>query len=409
MVERNDCLRLTKLPEVFQTARPVLQRIERAGFQAYFVGGSVRDTLLGDHIHDVDMASSAYPAEIKKLFPKTIDTGIQHGTVTVLFQGHHYEITTFRTESGYQDYRRPKKVTFIRSLPEDLKRRDFTINALAMRENGDITDLFDGIGDLKRHLIKAVGNPERRFHEDALRMMRAVRFASKLNFKIDPPTLKAIDKYSYLLTKIAVERIHTEFVKMMLGQNPHAGLAEMLRTDMYQYVPEFKNYLKVLQKIDAFPHLRLRNENQVWALICYLAELNRSQINHFLRAWKSSDEIISDVQATVKVLNAMQQHRVDSHVLYAANLFVLKDATWLSNILSFSYDWSQVKEAYLDLPIKKLTDLQINGGIIIKRGICKPSPKLGEILHTLRDLVLDKKLLNQKQALITKAKELAAQ
>ena len=163
------------LPPIFEPARPVLQKIEDAGFEAYFVGGCVRDTILGDSIHDIDIATSAYPSEIKAIFNRTVDTGIEHGTVMILDHGTGYETTTFRTESGYQDYRRPDKVTFVRSLSEDLKRRDFTINALALKENGEVIDLFNGLDDLKHHLIKAVGDPNERFHEDALRMMRAVR------------------------------------------------------------------------------------------------------------------------------------------------------------------------------------------------------------------------------------------
>ncbi len=194
-------MQIKNLPREFEIARPIVQNIEEAGFEAYFVGGSVRDTVLGLDIHDVDIASSAYPAEIKKIFKHTVDTGIEHGTVMVLDHGNGYEITTFRTESGYQDYRRPDKVTFVRSLAEDLKRRDFTINALAMKENGEIIDLFDGLTDLKNNLIKAVGNPEERFHEDALRMMRAVRFASKLDFMVEVNTLNAIKNHSELLEK----------------------------------------------------------------------------------------------------------------------------------------------------------------------------------------------------------------
>ena len=201
-----------QIPSEFQQALPVLKTIQDNGFEAYFVGGSVRDTIMGLPIHDVDIATSAYPAEVKALFKKTVDTGIEHGTVMVIDHGEGYEVTTFRTESGYQDYRRPDKVTFVRSLADDLKRRDLTINALAMDMNGKIVDLFGGLDDLKNHLIRAVGVPAERYHEDALRMMRTVRFASKLDFAIDPTTEKAIAENAPLLAKIAVERIHEEWV-----------------------------------------------------------------------------------------------------------------------------------------------------------------------------------------------------
>ena len=192
-------MRLDLTQPDFKAAIPILKKIEAAGYEAYFVGGSVRDAILGLPIHDVDIASSAYPAEIKRIFKRTADTGIEHGTVMVLDHGTGYEVTTFRTESRYQDFRRPDHVTFVRSLAEDLKRRDFTINALAVRHDGTIIDLFDGLKDLQHHQLRAVGNPHERFHEDALRMMRAVRFESQLGFGIEPATKAAIADNAKLL------------------------------------------------------------------------------------------------------------------------------------------------------------------------------------------------------------------
>lgn len=203
-------VKITKFPNEFVNAIPVLKTIEKAGFEAYFVGGCVRDTLLGIPLHDVDITSSAYPAEIKEIFNRTVDTGIEHGTVMVLDHGEGYEVTTFRTESTYQDFRRPDHVTFVRSLDEDLKRRDLTINALAMDADGNVVDLFHGLDDLKNKIIRAVGNPHERYHEDALRMMRSIRFMSQLDFNLESETEKAIEDNAHLLEKIAIERIHVE-------------------------------------------------------------------------------------------------------------------------------------------------------------------------------------------------------
>ena len=232
-------IRIDNLPEIFVKPMPVLRTLEDAGFEAYFVGGSVRDVLLHRHVHDVDITTSAYPEEVKELFDKSIDTGIKHGTVTVLYGGESYEITTFRTESGYQDFRRPDHVTFVQNLDEDLKRRDFTINALAMDMHGDIVDLFNGIEDLKNHIIRAVGNPEKRFHEDALRMMRAVRFMSQLEFKLEEKTEQAIKDNHELLKKISVERIREEFVKMGLGPFSRQAFQIFLDTQLSEDVPDF--------------------------------------------------------------------------------------------------------------------------------------------------------------------------
>ncbi len=152
-------MKLTILPEEFRQALPVMEQIETAGYEAYFVGGSVRDVLLGHPIHDVDIATSAFPAEIKEIFPRTVDVGIEHGTVLVLTEDSQYEITTFRTESTYQDFRRPDQVSFVRSLEEDLKRRDFTINAFAVQDDGNVIDLFEGLADLANKTLRAVATP----------------------------------------------------------------------------------------------------------------------------------------------------------------------------------------------------------------------------------------------------------
>ena len=244
---------LTQLPAAFQEAKPIIETIEAAGFEAYFVGGCVRDTILGKPLHDVDIATSAFPAEVKQLFKRTVDTGIEHGTVMILDHGNGYETTTFRTESGYQDFRRPDQVTFVRSLKEDLKRRDFTINALAMTAKGEVIDLFDGLADLKRGVLRAVGVAEERFHEDALRMMRAVRFASQLDFAIEPQTQQAITDNAALLTKIAVERTRVEWEKLLMGQHPDAGLKSLLTTGLYQYMPMMAAQKPMLQQLLALP------------------------------------------------------------------------------------------------------------------------------------------------------------
>ncbi|GLB46884.1 CCA-adding enzyme [Philodulcilactobacillus myokoensis] len=400
-------MRLKHLPKDFTQARPVLQRVEQAGFQAYFVGGSVRDTILGDHIHDVDIASSAYPQEIKSLFHRTVDTGIEHGTVMVLYHGRGYEITTFRTESGYQDYRRPDHVTFVRSLSEDLKRRDFTINAFAMRENGDVTDLFHGMDDIKKRLIRAVGDPNQRFNEDALRMMRAVRFASKLNFRIEPKTLAAIKKHSPLLKKIAVERIHSEFVKMMLGQAPKVGLLQMLKTNLYQFVPVFNRYFHDLNQILSIPNLKLDNEDQVWALIAYMFDDRKKQINQLLKAWKSSNEVIRNVNLIILALNRMKSNQLDAMTMFKVGYDALCDANHIADMLGFGMSHQQIKDDYQSLPITSRNQLKINGKILIKDHILKPGPMLGKVLNTIESNVINGKVANDKAKLIQLAQKMS--
>lgn len=399
-------MKIKQLPPIFEPARPVLQRIEQAGYEAYFVGGCVRDTILGDPIHDIDIATSAYPSEIKEIFDRTVDTGIEHGTVMILDHGTGYETTTFRTESGYQDYRRPDHVTFVRSLAEDLKRRDFTINALALKENGDVVDLFDGINDLHRQLIRAVGDPAERFHEDALRMMRAVRFASKLAFKIDRPTIQGIKDNAHLLEKIAVERIQVEFEKMFLGQKPSVGLAYFLDTDLYKYCPGFAD---AGDSLAAIPEMQvgLENINQVWALICYSLELvDDQEITHFLKKWKVSNDTIRQVKKIVPLVVAFRFKQVSPWMIYQAGFAAYADANRVASIYGWQIARTQIKQNYQQLPIKSAKELAVNGQILIKKAEIKPGPALGKVLNQLTHEVLNHQVANTQDQLLRRVKEI---
>jgi tRNA nucleotidyltransferase (CCA-adding enzyme) len=209
----------------------IINQLEAAGFESYAVGGCIRDTLLCTPPSDWDITTSATPTQVKSIFPHTIDTGIQHGTVTVLLpqkptsheQSTHYvgfEVTTYRIDGKYEDSRHPKEVTFTPNLSEDLKRRDFTINAMAYNEKNGLIDLYGGINDLNNRIIRCVGNPEERFTEDALRILRALRFSAQLTFTIDNDTRQAMAHLAPNLQKISAERIQTELVKLLTSPNP---------------------------------------------------------------------------------------------------------------------------------------------------------------------------------------------
>lgn len=206
-----------RLPENVQK---IITILEEAGFEGYAVGGCVRDTLLHKNPDDWDITTNASPIEVKKLFPRTIDTGIAHGTVTVLIGKETFEVTTYRIDGEYEDARHPKEVVFTSCLSEDLKRRDFTINAMAYNDKTGIVDEFGGIQDLEAKIIRCVGNPEERFTEDALRMMRAVRFSGQLGYEIEFTTGQAINKLAPTLSKISAERICTELTKLMISEHP---------------------------------------------------------------------------------------------------------------------------------------------------------------------------------------------
>lgn len=206
--------------ELPSKVRTILDTLAKAGYEAYAVGGCVRDSLLGKAPQDWDITTSAFPEQVKEIFERTIDTGIRHGTVTVMMGKEGFEVTTYRVDGIYEDGRHPKEVTFTRSLGEDLKRRDFTINAMAYNEAAGLVDLFEGLRDLKQGLIRCVGAPKERFTEDALRMLRAVRFSAQLGFPIEEATRSAIGELAGNLTKISAERIQMELVKLLISDHP---------------------------------------------------------------------------------------------------------------------------------------------------------------------------------------------
>ena len=201
-------------------AKIILDTIHKAGFEAYIVGGCVRDALLGRQPGDWDITTNAMPQDVKKLFRRTIDTGIQHGTVTIMFGKEGYEVTTYRIDGKYEDSRHPSEVTFTRDLTEDMKRRDFTINAMAYNDEEGLIDRFGGEQDLEDRIIRCVGDPRERLSEDALRIMRAVRFAAQLDYEIDEGTVEAIKELAPTLDKISAERIQTELVKLLISDHP---------------------------------------------------------------------------------------------------------------------------------------------------------------------------------------------
>ena len=231
-----------------QAVTDIIHTLQQAGYEAYAVGGCVRDSILGRIPDDWDITTSAKPEEVKTLFRRTIDTGIQHGTVTVMVDKEGYEVTTYRIDGDYEDGRHPKDVTFTASLTEDLRRRDFTINAMAYNDEDGLIDIFGGIEDIERKMLRCVGDPEARFGEDALRMMRAVRFSAQLGYEIEAKTRNAIQKLAYTLEKVSAERIAVELVKLLVSPHPdrmrvcyETGLTAV-------FFPEFDRMMETGQK-----------------------------------------------------------------------------------------------------------------------------------------------------------------
>lgn len=224
------------LPEA---VKHIIQTIENAGFEAYAVGGCIRDSILGREPNDWDITTSATPEQVKSLFRHTVDTGLQHGTVTVLIKKECYEVTTYRIDGEYEDGRHPKEVNFTSKLSEDLRRRDFTINAMAYNEKRGLVDLFGGQEDLEAGIIRCVGDARERFQEDALRIMRAVRFSAQLGYEIEEQTAQAIKELAPTLNRISVERIQVELVKLLVSPHPEYILKMYEMGLSKVFLPEF--------------------------------------------------------------------------------------------------------------------------------------------------------------------------
>ncbi len=398
-------MKIETLPSEFVAAQPVLQRLEAAGFEAYFVGGAVRDMLLQKPIHDVDIASAAFPEEVKKQFDKTVDTGIQHGTVMVLDHGLGYEITTFRTESTYTDFRRPDTVTFVRSLSEDLQRRDFTINALAMTYDGEIVDLFDGLADLSAGVIRAVGEAEVRFTEDALRMMRALRFSAQLGFQIAPDTRAALQRLAPNLAKIAVERIRVEFEKLLMGQQAAASLAMAIEDGVVTYLPgqlDQWQFDAIMTDLEAQQPATIP---VVWAHLLTRSTLNESEMTTFMRTWKTSRDLIKMVTAVVPVARYIA--RRDLWTLY--QIYDYRDVLMhvLRLIRTDDAVIADVDAMFAALPIHHTRELRVAGGQLIAEQIVQPGPQMGRILKQIERAVVTGQVVNQPAALLAYAKELS--
>ena len=389
----------------FESALPVLETIQAAGFEAYYVGGSVRDALLGKPVNDVDIATSAFPEEIKQLFKKTVDVGIEHGTVMVLMEGESYEVTTFRTESTYQDFRRPDSVTFVRSLKEDLKRRDLTINAFAMDQTGEIQDFFGGEEDLDNKVIRAVGRPEERFNEDALRMMRAVRFASQLGFHLEADTFYAIVVNAHLLENIAVERIRVEFVKMAMGKYLRQGFAGFVETRLYMYCPgllhakqALRNFVKVKEPIDS--------ERQVWALLLYqLGIQDEKAARAFLKHWKLSNQLVQDSADLHQLILYRLHYSQSNETVYRYSKELALDAERCLYLIDMPHDREAVLAIDSALPIHSRKELAIDGSIIMKETERRGGRWLGDAIQAAETAVVKGEIANETAEILAFLKE----
>ncbi|MRX70972.1 CCA tRNA nucleotidyltransferase [Bacillus lacus] len=383
----------------FQSALPILQKLQDAGYEAYFVGGSVRDSLLKRSIGDIDIATSAKPRDIQNLFKKTIDVGAEHGTIIVLEHGEPYEVTTYRQESEYIGHRRPAGVVFIASLKEDLKRRDFTINAMAMDADGEVIDYFEGRKDLQQRILRTVGKAADRFSEDALRMMRAVRFVSQLDFKLCPFTLAAISTHGSLLQHISAERKTAEFQKLLRGPGVGEGVRLLVETDLYKHLPGLNEKAAQLMSLGALPLHRLQSADELWTAAVW--SLNPASLQIFLRDWKLPVKLIKTVESYCTITEKVMVSGWTLELLYSTGSEQAACAVErLRSCFTFSEEASEkIAAKYRQLPIQSRSDLQIDGRQLAQFYRQTPGPWIAEILGSAEREILNKRLCNTESAI----------
>lgn len=385
--------------EAFLKAVPLLTKIENSGYEAYFVGGSVRDYFLNNHISDVDIATSATPEELKKIFSNTVDVGIEHGTIIVLFNGEPYEITTFRTEGEYKDYRRPDEVTFVRSLEEDLSRRDFTINAMAMNKAGRIIDPLNGQKSLHDQLITTVGKPEERFSEDALRMMRALRFNSQLGFQIEQETFNALIKNGHLLAKIAIERKTVEFEKMLKGGYVAEAVNNLIKANLYKYLPGLNNKEEELAVFSKFVTPALKLE-ETWTLMLYCLNIKHDSIDQFLRGWRLPIKRIKSIIKLHQWFIYRLTNEWSSYDLFLAKSEYVISAEKLKQVLEQRNDpraFTLLEERLGNMPISEQNEIVVSGKELIQWAGKPGGPWVKETLSQIERAIIEGCLQNNKE------------
>ena len=395
-------------------AAALLDALHAAGYAAYAVGGCVRDSLLGRTAHDWDLCTSALPQQVMELFgaEQCIPTGLQHGTVTIKYGGQLYETTTFRTEGSYTDGRHPDAVQFVPDVREDLARRDFTINAMAYNEAEGLVDPFGGQKDLQNGLLRAVGEPQQRFTEDALRILRLYRFAARFGFAIDPPTAQAAQELCAHLDCVSVERIEEELAKLLSAPAPAAYLNEkILGVVLPELSPEALAAAKPV--VDACP---AGAENLPIRLAALLLSLGEDGIRRTLKRLRCSNALIEE--AAVLVREAVPGVPVSLNIyarrlLGKYNLCTVRRIAALGTALQpeRAADFAALSELAEQLDADsvccRVSQLAVNGRDLMAAGV-PAGPGIRKILEALLDGVIREEYPNERQALLAAVQQLAA-
>ncbi len=427
----------------------ILNELEKNGYSAYAVGGCVRDMLLNMQPHDYDICTSALPEQVAKCFEKVIKTGIKHGTVTVLIENKPVEVTTFRTEGSYSDNRRPDSVVFVSNIKDDLSRRDFTINVMAYSEAEGVVDYYNGKEDLDNRIIRAVGNPNERFSEDALRILRALRFSSTYGFLMEEQTKNAVFKLADNLKNISAERVRVEIEKLIMGDDVKTVLLEY--ADVIGVVlPEILCMVGFLQnnpyhKYDVYEHtvnaVAKSKKDVIIRMALFLHDIGKPHcytqsedgIGHFYGHGKISAQIAKVILGRLRFDNKSKSEITELVLLHDAKVLSNKKSVvrWLNKIgeeqlkrlihvkIADAKAQSglelekrlQIYEEVLQMieKVKKenscfnMKMLAVDGQDIIKLGVCE-GKNIGIVLNTLLEAVLDERVANDKEALLDYAK-----
>ena len=438
---------IIKLPK---HVKYIIETLEQNGYEAYAVGGCVRDSILGREPNDWDITTSADPYEVKKLFSHTIDTGLQHGTVTIMLEHVGYEVTTYRIDGDYEDSRHPKEVTFTKSLEEDLKRRDFTVNAMAYNDRDGLIDLFHGMDDIQKKVIRCVGNAEERFTEDALRIMRAVRFSAQFGYEIELETKKAIVKLAPNLKNISAERIREELIKLLVSNHPdyiriayETGITAQILPELdvcmetkqntphhkytvgehiihsLTYVPGDKVLrLAMLMHDIGKPYCITTDETgrdhfkghaeksaEMAAVIMHRLKFDNDTLNRVKRLAKYHDWAISLSPPIKKATVRSMISRIGEDLF--PDLFTIGDADLLAQSDYFKAEKEEkqqlLKEMYREIMEQgdclSIKNLAVSGNDLIEHGM-KPGKELGQVLQKMLEDVLKHPSSNNKEYLL---------
>ena len=408
----------------------ILEKLNSKGFEAFIVGGCVRDSLLNKIPQDYDITTNALPKKIEEIFDKTIPTGIKHGTVTVLINKEPYEVTTYRTDGEYLNNRKPKEVKFVSNIEEDLSRRDFTINAMAYSPYLGFKDCFNGKEDLKNKIIRCVGDPDKRFSEDALRMLRAIRFSCQLDFKIEKLTAESIKRNFRLIKNISMERIQSEFTKIILSKNPDKGLMLLREHGFSDFlVSEFKN-LKLINCYDLYDDVHdtyglinsLPEKLQVRLAGLFYKVFNSEkavyECKSILKKLKYDNKTINDTCNLVENIHSIscnmsrKKLKLLINSVGAENIFDLLalEKSYLSYMDEYDTECIDIlKNRVSDILDSKepifIKDLAITGKDLISELNFKPGKNIGVLLNFLLENVMQSPELNNKEDLLNLSRQ----